>query len=109
MTTIPFHPEVFNEPALISLSGSDLDDQPESDADYADRGLVRAHGLIDIALNDRLKALARKRKCRADQFIGELITRFASELDRLEAEQEAARLRERFGDQWLELLKQTIQ
>ena len=109
MTTIPFHAEVFNEPTLIALPGPDQDDQTELDTDYTDRGLVRAHGLIDIALNDRLKALARKRKCRADQFIGELITRFAGELDRLEAEQEAARLRERFGDQWLELLQQTVE
>ena len=81
-------------------------EEKESAASLRAEGLIRVSGVIEITLNERLKALARKQGRTADQLIGELITRSAGEVDRLEAEQEAARLRERFGDRWLDLLKQ---
>lgn len=106
MPAIPFGTETIEEPTLIGLTGATDEDQPESAASLRSRGLIRVHGLIEIRLNERLKALARKQNRNADQLIGELITRSASEVDRLEALQEAARLKERFGDHWLDLLMQ---
>ena len=57
---------------------------PQSDNSDAlrQRGLIRAHGIIPTKLNDRLKAMARAQGRNADQLIGELIQRSASEVDR---------------------------
>lgn len=104
----------FTEPCPRTKPLFDMDTVPfefdmqerDTPASLRSEGLIRANGVIDIALNERLKALARKQGRNADQLIGELITRSAGEVDRLEAEQEAVRLRERFGDRWLDLLKQ---
>ena len=71
--------------------------------------MIRATGLIPASLNERLKLMARKQGRNADQLIGEMIQRSAGDVDRWEAEQEAARLRERFGDNWIELLKAAAQ
>ena len=81
--------------------------QPQSkEAELRANGLIRANGIIPIELNERFKAMARKQGRNADQFIGELLQKCAIELDRLEAEQEVKRLRERFGDDWFDVLRQ---
>ena len=68
-------------------------------------GFIRVSGAIPVELNQRLKATARKQNITADQLIGELIIKSAIELDRWEAEQEVAKLKERFGANWIEVLK----
>lgn len=91
----------------------DFEDEQEASANSAAelraQGLIRVHGTITIKLNDRLKALARKQGIHATDFIGQLITKSADELDRIEAQLEAERLRERFGDDWIEILQQVNQ
>lgn len=90
---------------IVLPSDNDQDD-PNSAASLRARGLVRSSNIIPIELNERFKAMARKQGRNADQFIGELLQKCAIELDRLEAEQEVQRLRERFGDAWLDVLRQ---
>lgn len=70
---------------------------------------VRAGGSVPAALNDRFKAMARLQGKTADQFIGELLMSLAPQLDHMEAKQEAERLRDRFGDNWLQILNQVNQ
>jgi len=70
---------------------------------------VRATGSIPTALNDRFKAMARLQSKTADQFIGELLMSLAPQLDLMEAKQEAERLQDRFGDNWLQILNQVNQ
>ena len=65
---------------------------------------VRATGSIPTSLNDRFKAMARLQGKTADQFIGELLMSLAPQIDRMEAKQEAERLRDRLGDNWLQIL-----
>lgn len=67
---------------------------------------VRANGSVPAALNDRFKSMARSQGKTADQFIGELLMSLAPQLDQMEAKQEAERLRNRFGDNWLQILNQ---
>jgi len=69
------------------------------------QGLIRSYGIISIDLNNRLKEMARKQGRNVCELIGEMIARSASEVERWEAEQEVARLRERFGNDWMEVLK----
>lgn len=92
------------------LSSEDLTATPIGNEESRDalraKGLIRAHALIPTELNERLKAMARKQGRNADQLIGELLEKSAAEVDRWEAEQEVARLRERFGDNWLEVLRE---
>jgi predicted DNA-binding protein len=76
----------------------------ESTESLRQQGLIRAHGIIPISLNERLKVIARQQGRTADMLIGELIIRSADEVERLELEQEASRLRERLGDDWLQKL-----
>lgn len=87
-----------------------FDDQsqnPQSkESDLRANGLVRANGIIPIEYNERLKAMARKQGKNADRLIGELLLEMQSKLDAWEAQQEVVRLRERFGDNWLNLLQQ---
>lgn len=78
----------------------------ETTESLRERGLIQAKGLISIELNDRLKAVARQQGKTADVFIGELITRSADLVERFELEQEAARLREKLGDDWFQRLEQ---
>lgn len=91
----------------------DFEDEQDASASSAAelraQGLIRVHGTITIKLNDRLKATARKQGIHATDFIGQLITKSADELDRIEAQLEAERLRERFGDNWIEILQQVNQ
>lgn len=68
--------------------------------------LIRSHALIPAALNERLKAMARAQGRTADVVIGELVVKAAEDVERWEAEQEAARLRERFGERWLQVLQE---
>lgn len=77
---------------------------PTRDAELKTNGLIRANGIIPVEFNERLKAMARKQGKNADQLIGELLLELRPMLDQWEAQQEAARLRERFGDDWLDLL-----
>jgi hypothetical protein len=90
----------------ITLTSDTDQDDPNSAASLRARGMVRSSGIIPIELNERFKAMARKQGRNADQFIGELLQKCSLELDRLEAEQEVQRLRERFGDGWLDVLRQ---
>lgn len=76
------------------------------EADLKAKGMIRATGIIPIEYNDRLKATARKQGKNADQLIGELLMELQPMLDKWEAQQEAMRLRERFGPEWMELLQQ---
>lgn len=79
---------------------------PSKEAELKANGLIRASGIIPIEYNDRLKAMARKQGKNADQLIGELLLELRPMLDQWEAKQEANRLRERFGDNWMQLLQQ---
>lgn len=78
---------------------------PSKEVEPKANGLVRASGVIPIEYNERLKAMARKQGKTADQLIGELLMELRPVLDQWEAKQEAMRLRERFGDQWMDLLQ----
>lgn len=86
------------------------DDQPAQpltkEAELKANGMIRVSGIIPIEYNERLKAVARKQGKNADQLIGELLIELRSTLDQWEARQEAVRLRERFGDNWMQLLQQ---
>lgn len=84
----------------------DFQAQPSSrDADLKAQGLIRSNGIIPIEHNERLKAMARKLGKNTDQLIGELHMQFVAPMvDQWEAQQEAIRLRERFGPQWMQLL-----
>lgn len=89
---------------------SDIDDDqpaqpPTKESDLKANGLVRASGIIPIEFNERLKAMARKQGKTADQLIGELLMELCPVMDQWEAKQEAVRLRERFGDNWIQLLQ----
>lgn len=70
-----------------------------------EQGLIRVHGVITIELNDRIKAAARREGIHADQLIGQLITKSQADVDRIEAQHEAIRLRQRFGEQWIDVIK----
>ena len=59
-----------------------------------------------MQLNERFKAMARRQNKTAHDFIGEMLMQLAPVLDRMEAQIEAERLRERFGDEWLNVLQQ---
>jgi predicted DNA-binding protein len=76
--------------------------------DLKGHGLIRSSLIIPIEHNERLKLMARKLGKNTDQLIGELHMEFvASMVDQWEAQQEAIRLRERFGENWLEILTKT--
>ena len=79
--------------------------QLTKEADLRAHGLIRASNIIPIEYNERLKSMARKQGKNADQLMGELLMEMRPRLDQWEASQEAERLRERFGDQWLEILQ----
>lgn len=83
-----------------------IDDNSGRSAELREQGLIRVHGIISIELNSRIKAAARRQGMHADQFMGQLITNAAAEVEKVEAQQEVARLRERFGDDWINILKQ---
>lgn len=76
------------------------------EAELRNHGMIRATGIIPIEYNERLKAMARKQGKNADQLIGELLLEMRPTLDKWEIHQEAVRLREQFGDNWLELFQQ---
>lgn len=79
-------------------------DEPTNDELPADYASARAG--IPKELNDRLKAAARRQGKTALIYIGEVLMNCTAELDRIEAQEEAAKLKERFGANWIELLKQ---
>ena len=81
-------------------------DIPSKEADLKANGMIRAHGIIPIEYNERLKAMARKQGKNTDQLIGELLIEMRPILNKWEVQQEAARLRERFGDNWMEVFQQ---
>jgi predicted DNA-binding protein len=81
---------------------------PTKEAELKANGMIRSSLVIPIEHNERLKAMARKLGKNTDQLIGEMHMQFvAPNVDRWEAQQEVARLRERFGDDWLSLLQQS--
>ena len=73
------------------------------------RGLIRAHGLIPIKLNERIKAMARKQGRTADHLIGELIEAASHIVDQHDAAEHAANLRELLGPNWLQILQDADQ
>ena len=87
---------------------SDETKMRQQTADLKAQSLIRVQGIIPIELNERLKGVARRHGRNADDLIGQLVKRAAAQLEEYEAEWEAeleaARLRERFGDNWLEIL-----
>lgn len=68
-------------------------------------GYASARAGIPKELNERLKAAARRQGKTALIYIGEVLMNCAAELDRQEAVEEAKRLKERFGDGWLDVIK----
>lgn len=68
--------------------------------------MIRVQGIIEIALNERIKAAARRQGRNADLLVGRFITNGAKDLDKAEIQEEVARLRERFGDEWASILQQ---
>ena len=91
--------------AMPEQPDGELHEERDSPAALRRRGLIRVHGQIPIVLNERLKAMARAQGRNADELIGDLIQQCTADVDRWEAEQEVQRLRDRFGDAWLEVLK----
>jgi len=83
----------------------EVSQSPSREADAAELTTVRATGSIPVEYNERLKAMARKQGKTADQLIGELLMEVRPMIDQWEARQEAARLRERFGPDWMQLLE----
>lgn len=80
---------------------------PSRDHDLKGNGMIRSSLIIPIELNERLKLMARKLGKNTDQLIGEMHVQFVAPMvDQWEAKQEAIRLRERFGENWLEILTQ---
>jgi hypothetical protein len=79
---------------------------PSKEANQWNGDMVRATGSIPVEYNERLKAMARKQGKTADQLIGELLLEMRPVLDQWEARQEAVRLRERFGPDWMQLLQE---
>ena len=67
-------------------------------------GLIRIQGIIPIDLNKDLKSIARSRNMNADIFVGEIIQKAAVEIRNNKAREAVKRLREQFGDNWLEVL-----
>jgi len=67
-------------------------------------GLIRIQGIIPIDLNEDLKSIARSRNMNADILVGEIIQEAAAEIRNNKAREAARRLREQFGDGWLEVL-----
>ena len=91
--------------AIVPLRIFDEEDQPSS-LDLRDQGLIRVHGTIPIALNERLKAMARSQGKHASQLIGELIQKSAAEVDKYEAKQAKLQLQQQFGPNWLQMLQE---
>lgn len=91
--------------AIIPCRIFDEDDQP-STSDLKTQGLIRVHGTIPIALNERLKAMARSQGKHASQLIGELIKKSAVEVDKYEAKQAKLQLQQKFGPNWLQMLQE---
>lgn len=80
---------------------------PSKEAELKANGMIRSSLVIPIEHNERLKAMARKLGKNTDQLIGEMHMQYvAPNVEQWEAKQEAARLRERFGEDWLQLLMQ---
>jgi len=74
------------------------------EAELGARGLVRVNMILPVSHNNYLKALARKAGKNADLFIGEHYMQLYRASRHEEAIEEAARLKERFGDDWFEIL-----
>lgn len=90
------------------FDGDELVQLPSREQDLKSSGLIRSSLIIPIDLNERLKLMARKLGKNTDQLIGEMHVQFVAPMvDQWEAKQEAIRLRERFGENWLEILTQT--
>ena len=79
---------------------------PSKETHSIDLSTVRATGSIPVEYNERLKAMARRQGKTADQLIGEILLEMRPMIDQWEAKQEAARLREKFGPNWMQLLEQ---
>lgn len=72
-------------------------------------GYASARAGIPKELNERLKAAARRQGKTALMYIGEVLMTCAAELDRQEAAEEAKRLKDRFGADWMKILSSAEQ
>ena len=91
--------------AIVPCRIFDDENQPSS-LDLKAQELIRVHGTIPIALNERLKAMARSQSKHASQLIGELIQKSAAEVDKYEARQAKLQLQQQFGPNWLQMLQE---
>lgn len=91
--------------AIVPCRVFDDEDQP-SLLDLKAQGLIRVHGTIPIALNERIKAMARSQRVHASQLIGDLIQKSAAEIDKYEARQAKLQLQQQFGPNWLQILQE---
>jgi len=91
--------------AIVPCRVFDDEDGP-SLLDLKAQGLIRVHGTIPIALNERLKAMARGQKMHASQLVGEFIQKSAAEIDKYEARQAKLQLQQQFGPNWLQILQE---
>lgn len=94
--------------AIVPCRTFDDDEQPSISEQgmFKAQGLIRVHGTIPIALNERLKAMARSQNKHASQLIGELIQKTAADVDRHEARQAKLQLQQQFGPNWLQMLQE---
>lgn len=68
-------------------------------------GLIRASCIISIKLNESLKKMAGWQGKNTDDLIGEIVSECSDKVMHWEASLVVESLRERYGDEWLELLK----
>ena len=69
-------------------------------------GLIRVQGVIPVSLNNRIKAEARRSNRKADAVVGDYIQMGAQDMQQAEIREEESRLRERFGDNWMDVFQQ---
>jgi hypothetical protein len=92
--------------AIVPRRFFDDDDDQSLSLDLKAQGLIRVHGTIPIALNERIKAMARNQNKHASQLIGEFIQKSAGEVDKHEARQAKLQLQQQFGPNWMQLLQE---
>lgn len=69
-------------------------------------GLIRTQAIIPLELNEDIKSMARIQNMNADILAGEIIQSAARELTKSKARLAANRMREQFGESWLEILSE---
>ena len=88
--------------AIVPCRVFEEDDQPS----LSNEEWISVKGDIPIALNNRLKAMARGQNKHASKLIGEFIMKAAAEVDRYEAREAKLQLQQQFGPNWLQMLQE---